>query len=310
MIMRKFIFFILISTSIIYSQTEQKYSLFTSAPDGFVKHKINTNNLSFNSITKSLGYNTDQIYSYSNYDKMDDIIFVGFKLFSNNIAFVLKNGSVDKLSMSDVQEYIGKFNWRKEFPPYKIQSKLDDCIKNRSIKIDFIAKIFGIKKYNSNSILNIPELGYNLRFQNKLLVGYSSNDGLNKWAKEWKENNYTVFEDYEKEARQYWGSNKAAIINEINVQADAFARTPNGFRNEYIKFHTSPYNNVNFKMLLVAHYGEKISKKEFLTINYGRYELVDEYNSKDNYKRTTYKVNKTFYTFSADGELIDSYSSK
>ena len=310
MIIRKLTFFILIAFSVIYSQSEQKYSLFISTPNGFVKHKINTDNLSFNSITKSLGYNTDQIYSYSNYDKMDDIIFVGFKLFSNDIAFVLKNGSVDKLSISNVQKYIGKYNWEKEFPPNKIQSTLDDCIKNKSIKIDFIAKIFDIKKYNGNSILNIPKLGYNLRFQNNLLVGYSSNDGLNKWAKDWKENNYSVFEDYEKEAQKYWGSNKAAIINEINIQADAFARTPNGFRNEYIKFHKSPYNNVNFKMLLVAHYGEKISKKEFLTINYGRYELVDEYNSKDNYKRTTYKVNKTFYTFSAGGELIDSYSSK
>lgn len=310
MIIKKIFFIILIFSSIIYSQSDSKTTLFIPTADGFTKHKIDTKILSFNMITQRLGYNTDQLYAYSDYDKMDDIIFVGFEIFSNNIVFVLKSGSIDKLSKSDVEKYLGDYNWKKEFSAYRIQSTLDDCIKNKSIKVDFIAKIFGIKKYNSNSTLNIPELGYNLRFKNNVLVEYSSSDGLNKWAKEWKENNYSVFVSYKKEAQKYWGSNEEAIINEINIQADAFANTPNAWRNEYIKFHTSPYGNVNFKMLLVAHYNEKVSKQEFLTINYGRYELVDEFNTNDSYKRTTYKVNNTFYTFSENGELINSYSTK
>jgi hypothetical protein len=67
---------------------------------------------------------------------------------------------------------------------------------------------------------------------------------------------------------------------------------------------------INFKMLLVAHYNTPMTLKEFKEVNHGRYELSDEFNSPDGYKRTTYKLNKTLYTFSEKGVLINSFTTE
>ena len=62
--------------------------------------------------------------------------------------------------------------------------------------------------------------------------------------------------------------------------------------------------------MLVAHYNEKITLNEFKEINYKRYELVNEFNNVDGYKRTTYKVNDALFTFDEKGKLVNSYISK
>ena len=99
------------------------------------------------------------------------------------------------------------------------------------------------------------------------------------------------------------------IKNEINIQADAFSRMPLGVQNEYIKFYTNDGGTVNYKILLVAHYKEKINLQKFKIINKGRYELSNEFNDQGNYKRTTYRVNKGLYTFDKNEKLVNSYTS-
>ena len=61
---------------------------------------------------------------------------------------------------------------------------------------------------------------------------------------------------------------------------------------------------------MVAHYNEKINIDEFKKINPGRYELINEFTAENGYKNTTYKVNKTLYTFDENGNLNNSYTSK
>jgi hypothetical protein len=63
-------------------------------------------------------------------------------------------------------------------------------------------------------------------------------------------------------------------------------------------------------MLLVAHYKVPMTLKEFKEVNYGRYELSNEINTPDGYKRTIYKLNKTLYTFSEKGILINSFTTE
>ena len=60
---------------------------------------------------------------------------------------------------------------------------------------------------------------------------------------------------------------------------------------------------------MVAHYNEPISLSEFKDINFGRFDLIDEF-TEGNYKRTTYKVNQTYFTFSENGKLENTYTSK
>ena len=118
--------------------------------------------------------------------------------------------------------------------------------------------IFNMKDIDRNGSFNASSIGYELFFKNGILVNYKSSDGLNKWSREWKISKISVFDSYYREAQYYLKEDVNAIIYEINEQADAFSKIPYGNLNEYIDFHKTKFGNVNYKMLMVAHYNEKI----------------------------------------------------
>ncbi len=258
-----------------------------------------------------MGYNTDQIHNYMDLDKLDgNITAVIFKIFSESIICVITNDSIKSLSKNDVNKYLSKFSFKEEFDSYETESILSEGIKNKSLTVKFISEIFNKSNVGANGSFIATEIGYELKFKNNILVGYKSSDGLNRWAKEWKSNNLEIFESYRMTAKKYWGKNEPKILNEINTQADAYARTPKGAGNEYLEFHRNGEGIINFKMLLVTHYNEKINLSEFKEINFGRYQIVNEFNDPNGYKRTTYQVDKSMYTFDEKGKLINSYTSK
>jgi len=288
----------------------QGFQVFVPQNGKFIGKPINLENLTIKSIVQYLGYNSEQVYSYFNTDISDTKIFaIVFKVFTDQIVFVVTNDSDVQLSAESVNHYLSNFDLNKVFDSYKIESTLDKGIKNKSLTSDYLASVLNLENPSPNGTIYASKIGYNLEFKQGVITSYNSSDGLNKWAKLWKEENYELYKSYEDAARKYWGDDLQKIIDEINIQADAFANTPEAFRNEYVKYHKTAEGTINFKMLLVAHYNVPMTLKEFKEINHGRYELTDEFNTPEGYKRTTYKVNKTLYTFSENGTLINSYTS-
>lgn len=300
-----------ILSSILILALNSQAKVFVPFEDGFVEKQVNVEKKSINNICKFLGYNTEQSHSYMDFDKIGgDIITVIFKTFTESVICVITNDEVEVLSKEEVNKYLINFSFSEEYDAYQIESILSDGIKNNSLTSDFFEEIFVVSSIEKNGSYTAPIIGYELKFTNGKLSSFNSSDGLNKWAKEWKNKNPSVYSKYEQEANKFWGEDKNKILNEINVQADAYARTPDAAGNEYTNFHRTLGGVVNYKMLLVAHYNEKINLSEFKEVNYGRYEIVDEFNESGGYKRTTYKVNEALFTFNETGELVNSYTSK
>ena len=139
----------------------------------------------------------------------------------------------------------------------------------------------------------------NLFFIDGRLVSMQSSDGLNEWARHWKNLNATFFSNYEKEARVYWGNNIGQVIKEINMQADAFASIPNAMNNEFTPLHTNDFGNINFAMLKVCHYSYDIDLTAFKFINHGRYKELQP---------NIFRVQDFIYQFDFKGNLENQFS--
>tara|TARA_B100000953_G_scaffold283958_1_gene263354 strand:- start:93 stop:1016 length:924 start_codon:yes stop_codon:yes gene_type:complete len=306
--MKKLIFFVLIlGISISTFANNGGFKTFVPKGNNYESIDVDIEPKSINNIVKFIGYNSDQFYTYSDYDnKNSKIVVIILKIFTDDIICVLTDDTVTSISKKEVQNYLTGFDVKEEFSSYDIESTLKDGIENKSLTKQFLSEVFQ-KDISGNSII-INQIGYELHFTNDILSSFNPSDGLNKWAKMWKNEYPSTFRKYNEAASRYW-DDENKILNEINKQADAFSNVPNGYQNEYIPLHTNPDGTINFKMLLVTHYTKDITLKEFKELNHGRYELSNEFNDKDNYKRTTYRLNNTLYTFDENGKFVNSYSS-
>lgn len=287
------------------------WKIFVPKNNSFFAVEIKVEEETMTSVCDYLGYNSDQFYVFTNYDIKDSKIdYIIFKVFTNDIICVLTQDTVNHISKNDVDNYLVNFNLKNEFDSYDIENTLNDGIKNKSLTTKFLAEVLNLDTPEPNGMMYVPSIGYKIEFNQGIIKKFYSSDGLNKWAKGWKINQPELFKSYENAARKYLGDKAIKIINEINTQANAFVKIPEGFQNEYLKYHRSKESTINFKMLLVAHYNEIITLQEFKEINYGRYKLSNEFNTPEGYKRTTYKLNKTLYTFSENGKLVNSYTSE
>ncbi|WP_396637389.1 hypothetical protein [Maribacter sp. R77961] len=285
------------------------FKTFVPKENGFVPVEIKVEKKSINNICKFLGYNSEEFYTYNDYDLKDSKVFIViFKSFSDQLVCVLTDDNIESITQKDVDNYLVNFNLKDDFDSYDIESTLEDGVKNKSLSKKFMSEVFNNQTANANSFIAM-DIGYELHFTNGVLSSYKPSDGLNKWAKSWKNEMPERYRQYYNEASSYQ-TNENDILNELNIQADAFANTHNGVMNEYIKFHTNNNGTVNYKMLLVAHYNESINLQEFKMINKGRYDLSNEFSDQDSYKRTTYRVNNGLYTFDENGKLINSYTSE
>ena len=282
--------------------------VFVPSGDGFIEKVVNVEKETVPNVCEYLGYNFEQSYVYMDFDKWGGEVFaVAFEVFTESIICVITIDELASLSYEKVNDYLIKFSFENEYNASNTESILNKGIINRTLTSNFFEDIFLKSSIDKNGSFIIPEIGYELHFTNGILTRFNSTDGLNKWAKEWKSTNMTLFLKYEESAKKYWGNNNAKILNEINVQADAYSRIP---KNEYIEFHRNKEGMINYKMLLVAHFNEKINLTEFKEINFGRYEFIDEFNDVSGYIRTTYRINKVLFTFDKNGKLVNSYTMK
>jgi len=255
---------------------------------------------SINDVAQYLGYNIDQVHTYyGDFNTENEITSAVIEIFTRNIVFILTKDSVVKLNKNKVDYFFRKFDLKKEFQSWVAEGIFEKGIENKTLRIEFLSRVLGIAHPEPDGVFNIPALGLNLCFSNGFLTEFLSADGLNQAARNWKEINPSFIESYEKEAGHYWGKNIAEVLNEINLQAEAYENIPDGLKNEFIPLHKNKFDNINFAMLRVCHYNKNISLSEFTKINHGRYkELLSPSESKK------FQLDQFTYDFSISGDLI------
>ena len=255
---------------------------------------------SINDISLHLGYNTDQICSYfGENEKKSSIEAVLLEVFTTNVVAVLTQENIDNLSTKAIDKFLESFSIDHEFSSYNTQAILLDGIENKSFDIDFLSKTLEFEPSDINGEYYSQKIDTYLFFINGKLASFKFGDELNKWARHIRSINQEIIASYAKEAKHFWGDNYDKIFDEINLQADAFASTPDAFGNEYVKNHITDFDNIDFVMLLVCHYDHRISLSEFKQINHGRYNYLGLIND-----RYTYSKGKFQYEFNNQGILI------
>lgn len=283
------------------SESRQSTGVFIPDESGFIE-LTDIQNLSINQMLEKQGYHPDTTHHHIvTNDVSDQIQSIIFEVFTKNVIMVITDKSVLSLDSVRIAKIANKLTFNDLYESFTVKGVLEDGINNESLTVEFLSKVLNLNDTSPNSVLYCEKLGYYLYFNEGFLTDFQSSDGLNEWAKDWKDIQPKILASYEYEAKQYWGeSNTAQITKEINAQAEAWANTPEGsWQNPYTHLHKTEFGNINFVNLLLVHYGEEITLSDFKQINHGRYEVVSGFG-----ENTTLKVGHFVYKFQ-DGELVD-----
>jgi len=192
--------------------------------DGFSELTELPGNGSINDINQSLGYHPDQVFGYFDTKRKEaGIIQVSLEIFSRNIVFVLTEKSVTRLRPELVEEYLGSFRFEEVYPSYVAEGFLKEGIANKSLSFDYLSRVLHIKDGDKDGIIYVESLELYLYFIDGWLVDFQASDGLNEWAKLWKQRNREWLLDYYRFAAFYWPGEPGRARAEINAQADAWA---------------------------------------------------------------------------------------
>lgn len=281
---------------------KESSGVFVPTTAGFRALESTPGNGSFNSVSEHLGYHTDQTKTYlGDHDPSADIYGVILEAFSRNIVAVCTKTTITTLDPKAVRHYLRNADDRELLDSYDVNSRLTAGIANKSLTAEFLGKVLGMKNIEPNGVFYADKLGMYLHFSGGLLIDFQASDGLNHWAKHWKQVNPNVIEAFKEEAEAYWGNNHTQVLNEINLQSDALADLPQTMKNEYLPLHERSNGLHNYYMLLVCHYGKSMSLPEFKTINHGRYQQLTE-QDEDGFQ--LFRAGRFTYEFAEDGTLV------
>lgn len=167
-----------------------------------------------------------------------------------------------------------------------------------------MSDVLNLPYTDPNQTLVCEEFGYKLNFEEGILSGFMSLDGLNKWAKKWKSRYFNRFYyPLECEAKKYWGDDSRSVTDCINTQADAFSRLPGGVTNPHIAQFTNSLGVTNYKLMLVAYYDEKINLRELKDLTFGACKYVKKI-AQDDSNYYVYQAYNTLFVFDGDDNLF------
>lgn len=272
-------------------------STFVPTPTGYKKLTSAPSNASINSVCEHLGYHTDQFYTWhGDFNFEFDISMVALEVFSRNIIFVSTRQGVETVDLTKLSHFMRNLNDEEIYTSYTVEDSLTAGIANRSLNSVFLGKVLGNTGIEPDGVFYDRKLNLYLYFTDGYLVDFQASDGLNKWAKHWKQLNPKLIAAYEAEAKKYWGNDSKRVLHEVNVQSDALAGVPQAAGNEFVGLHRTKSGLVNYRMLLTCHYDESITLKDFLVLNHGRYQELKSHGK--------YRLGRFDYLFSSDGTLI------
>lgn len=281
-------------------KNKKNYGVFIKTQHGFEPLEDKVATLSVNDISTHLGYNPFHLHSYhGRFNRRKNIQLVVFEVFTDNVVFVLVDNKNKKTTEKALQEFLKDFRYDEEYDSIFIRDYLLEGIENKLLTIDFFSKVLGLKINNSNDEILAEKLDVKLFFVNGYLASFKLTNDLEEWARHLKKHNKDIIANYANVAKKYWGNDYNMIFNEVNIQSEAFANTPSGYRNEFISLHRGELNTINFLMLLVCHYKQKINQHQFEDYNHGRYIKINDKISDFN----IYRLGRFIYYFDIVGNL-------
>ena len=274
---------------------------FVPDASGFKKVTSVPINASINKLCEHLGYHTTQFFIWhGDFDIEFDIQMVALEVFSRNIIFVGTRDGVEKVDSSKLNYYLRNLNDAELYNNYNVEDTLKDGIENKTLTSSYLSKVLGNSNIEPDGVFYSDKINLYLYFKDGYLSDFQSSDGLNKWAKHFKQLNPQLIDDYEAEAKKYWGNDQKQVLNEVNVQSDALAGVPQATSNEFVSLHRNEKGLINYRMLLTCHYDQDITLKDFLIVNHGRYQEVPNNNS----ILKCYRLGLFEYLFDQDGAFL------
>jgi len=275
---------------------ERKTGIYRLENDyNLIEFDTSPGNGSINSIIEELGFERSQIHVIFTFDSKK-IEYIGVKIFTKHVAFVLTKETVVNLTLSILNQELNKVDWNYEYSSHNIEDILNVGIESKSLTLDFLKTVIELNKENDTLYL-APTLDLYLNFNNNILNGFASSEWSNAASKWLKNLNENMFDDMLSEASNYHESEFDAML-EVNIQCDSLQSIPAGIENEFISQHRKSNGNINFYNLFAAHYDNSISIQDFKHVNKGRFILKDEYHL---------EVDGFIYEFGSTGKLINAF---
>lgn len=195
-----------------------------------------------------LGFLPDEWYDYMNND--NDVII--FKSFTQEPICVLdfSESNSDILRPEEYAKKIKDFDYKKEF-----LSLYDPS--DKKMRASFLEKVLKTSVSGDSLVDNIN--GFTFYFKNGVTYKAKSNDGLNKWARYFKQSQ--VFKYIEQNAYRKHNSREDAI-KEINFQCICFSK----MKPEHFELAFNSTYNYNLALVWFALYGveAKATLSDFL----------------------------------------------
>lgn len=265
------------------------------------------NNGSFDSIGEFLGYTPDKTYCYYGFlSGTEDFDAILFKKLSKSIIGIISRKSYKNLKQDDVNRFMKDFDYNFTYGSISREEDLEDAIKNGTYSKEFICDVLDLPYEDFKDIDILTDLlnGFNYKFENGVLVGYNTLEGVEGYAKQFKEENPQFFQEVYDFAKENWGDDEEKVLYYVNGQLNSFAKIGGGFRNEILPlFHIEGDYVYNFKILDVISNNQNISLDDFLFFTNGDARLINERESSIG-TIYTYVYKNIFFMFTEDGTFI------
>ncbi len=293
----------------IISLNSSAWNIFVPNGDVYEQIEVPDSVKSINDIGKYLGYDSPKYYVYGGDWKQDNrpIQYVLFKSLSSDILAVLCLDKTTSLTAKDLNVFLKDYDYVDVYSSTSREMDLEKAVQNKSFSKKFICEVLHLPyiSYAVKNKITDSKNGYIYTFENGILVSWETSDGLNKWARSFKEKNpawYDAMCDY---ARQYWGAdNKSAILEEVNTQFDAFANLPDGWHNKYLDlFHLQGEYVYNFAVLAMTLRKYELNLTQFKKLTHDNCILVSTKTTPAG-KILKYKYKMLVYLFDGDGDYI------
>lgn len=249
---------------------------------------------SINNCIEKIGFPTNHIYTIHTFDS-DKISVLGFKTLTKKLEFILAENK-SKISFSDVSKAVKGIDWDFEYSDLNIEDILQEGIDYENFDLNFVKSIMNLTK-EDKELYKSEKLGLYLQFENGILKAFTSSEWENSSTKWLKDINEPMVENMVKEAKQYH-RNEIEAMEEVNRQTKALMNVPEAMKNEFLSLHENRNGNFNFHNLVIAHYTQECNQDEFLFMNKGRFNKIDE---------SVFEVGKFKYEFDNNRELIAVY---
>jgi hypothetical protein len=260
-------------------------------------------NASVNDIIAHLGLHQDTVFSFwhePSYNESRDISFAILEVFSKNVVCVAMHDKIRSINKYELNIFLDKLEDDSIYDSYNVEAVLRKSIENRSLTSEFLTRVLKLKYTTPNGIFFSEKLDKYLFFTEGVLTDYRLSDGLDVWAKRWKQIRPDLLASQQVTASYYWGSNHRAILAEVNRQADAWANIPQAANNEFVELHRNNFGAVSFEMLQVCHYKKPMKLQDFVVANYGRCKMI-----LSNENAYVYKCGNFSYKFDKEGNIAD-----